>query len=167
MFFGDEEEDADVVDGSVTARTDVPDTDEQPIAGTVRFPSDVPQGQTAPYQVDLTGSSAPPPPPSVSQEPYLATLPSGAGVDATQLLDLGMTLASSRRAQTAALFVKVPLLAYVALSDKLPGVVRLGAAVVGAMELLQVLRRREQTEAMLQQAAAEVDPSLAWNGWTA
>ena len=53
------------------------------------------------------------------------------------------------RARAIALFVKVPVLAYVALSDKMPALVRLGALALAALEVREIARQAPQLEALL------------------
>lgn len=112
------EEDAEVVEGQVTGRSEGP-----------RFVPPV-QARGRIYE---------------AQPEYNA-----AGIDVTGLVDAGVGLATDPRSRTVALFVKVPLLAYVALHHKMPALVRLaalGLAVVEGMDLFQ--NRRAEVEAAM------------------
>lgn len=122
------EEDAQIVEGQVTARLEP-----QPVYR--------PAEQRGPiYEVD----------PSYRPDPYQsAQYPAGDGLDLTGLVDTGVTLASDPKSRTLALLVKVPLLAYVALSDKMPPLVRLAALALGAMEALEISQRQPELVEML------------------
>lgn len=73
-------------------------------------------------------------------EPGVQYESEGSGIDVTGLVDVGLTFATDKRSRAVALLVKVPLFAYVALSDKVPPLVRLGAALLGAMEVLEAVQ---------------------------
>lgn len=116
------EEDAVIVDGEVTARSDGP-----------RFTQPA-QARGPIYETD----------PSAQQY--------GQGYDVTGLVDAGVSLASNPRSRAVALLVKIPLFAFVALSDRMPPLVRLAALALGGMEALEALQRRGELE---QQIPAE------------
>jgi hypothetical protein len=116
------EEDAVIVEGEVTGRSEAPRVVQRAQA---RIPI---------YEPD----------PSV-QYGY----DQGSGVDLTGLVDQGVSFASRPQSRSIALLVKVPLLAYVALSPKMPAVVRLAALSLGVMEALEVLQRQPEYEEML------------------
>lgn len=113
------EEDAEVVEGEVVGRS--------------TGPAYRPAGPERIYQVE--------------QEPYAA--PDGQELDLTGLVDAGVGLAMDPKARALALLVKVPLLAYVALSDKMPVLVRLAAAGLGAAEVLEALQRQRDYEQLV------------------
>ena len=115
------EEDAEIVDGQVTARQESP-----------LRPAESQRQQI--YQVDPS---------------YVD--PQGQGFDATGALDVGVGFATDSRARTIALLVKVPLFAYVALNGKLPPIVRLVAAGLGVMEALEAIERQPELESMYEQ----------------
>ncbi len=71
-------------------------------------------------------------------------------IDLSNHQQVGLPLAAyEERARAISLFVKVPVLAYVALSDRMPMLVRLGAAALAALEVREIARQSEQIEAML------------------
>jgi len=113
------EEDAVIVDGEVTARSDEP-----------RFTQPV-QARGRIYEVD----------------PYASQ---GQGYDVTGLVDAGVSLASNPRSRAVALLVKIPLFAFVALSDRMPPLVRLAALGLGGMELLEALQRQGEIEQQME-----------------
>jgi hypothetical protein len=116
------EEDAVIIEGEVTGRSEGP-----------RFVQPV-QARGPIYETD----------PSAGQG-----YEQGMGVDLTGLVDQGVSFASRPQSRSIALLVKVPLLAYVALSPKMPAVVRLAALSLGVMEALEVLQRQPEYEEML------------------
>lgn len=123
----DGEEDAQVVDGQVTGRSE-PQPAFRPV-GT--GPIYTVQGQ----------------PMNPSQQAYQQAY--GPGIDVTGLVDLGVGVATDPRSRALALFVKIPLLGYVALSSKMPALVRLGAAALAVMEALEVAQRQDELQQML------------------
>jgi hypothetical protein len=54
-----------------------------------------------------------------------------------------------QKARAVSLFVKIPLLAYISLNSDLPGLVRLSAALVGALEIRQLYQAQGAIQAML------------------
>jgi len=54
-----------------------------------------------------------------------------------------------QKARAVSLFVKIPLLAYISLNGDLPGLVRLSAALVGALEVRQLYQAQGAIQAML------------------
>lgn len=139
--FGDDEEDAelvgDVVDGQVIGRTDPapppPEPELPPGVGVVSGarpgvvvlkidPNFQQQGQGAPAQPQFTDITS-------------------------EFLDVAM----SERSRAVALFLEVPFLAFVALNRDMPGLVRLGAAALGVVRVLEVTQRQAEFEQYLQE----------------
>ncbi len=58
-------------------------------------------------------------------------------------------VALEQKARAVALFLKIPFFSWVALNGELPGLVRIGAAVLGAMEVRQLYQAQGAIEAML------------------
>lgn len=131
------EEEAEVVDGTVTQRQEKgyqTDPVYQPAEQAT-------QGRI--YEVDQSQQYTPDA--SQQYDPSQYT-PAGSGVDLTGLVDAGVGLASDPKNRTLALLVKVPVFAYVALSDRMPGVVRLAAAALGVMEALEAVQRQDDIQ---------------------
>jgi hypothetical protein len=123
---------------------------------------DVVDGQV----IGSTTAQAPPPPPP-SQEPVVQAFtpemaaqargvvvlkldPSNyTGTAPVDITDEFLALAMNRRSRAYALFLEVPFFAFVALSPKLPGLVRVGAAVLGVMRALEVTERQAEFEQYL------------------
>lgn len=131
--FGDEEdaEFGDVVDGEVTGEvhkvTGAP--------GVTR----VPIGPDSPPPVD---------PYHYTPDPYT---PADAGqrVLAPEVADRILQLATDKRSRAIALFAEIPFLAYVAFSDDVAGPIRLMAAGLGLMRVIEVAQRQQELEQYL------------------
>lgn len=114
------EEDAQIVEGQVTARTGPQ-------------PAFRPAEQRGPiYEVD----------PSYRPDPYQqAQYPDGSGIDLTGLVDTGVTFASDPTSRSIAKLLSLPLFTYVALSGKMPPLIRLAALALGVMDALEIAQR--------------------------
>lgn len=143
----DGEEDGEVVEGEVVDRFYTPQ---------VPKPPPVPQWDPGAF---WAGGSVPPQGASgpgmwtVDQSAGSQAAPAGAGFDATGLVDAGVSLASNSKSRSIALLVKIPLFAYVALNHKMPPLVRLAAAALGAMETLEVFQRQSDYQQIADDAA--------------
>ncbi len=120
MRFDGEEDavivDGPIVDGHVTARQESAQS-----AG----PKYSPAGNPRIYNVEQ------------SYDPYFGTQAvDPGGFDITGLVDVGMSAAADPRVRGLSTLIKVPLLTYVALNSKLPPIIRLGAVVLGVLEVL-------------------------------
>lgn len=71
------------------------------------------------------------------------------GFDVTELVGAGVGLAMDPKARALALIVKIPVFAYVAFSARMPLLVRLAAAGLGAAEVLEALQRRQEIESFV------------------
>ena len=61
-------------------------------------------------------------------------------------------LSTDKRARAISLFVKVPLFVYVALSPKMPALVRLGAGALAVWEAMQIASQQKEIEQTFQEA---------------
>lgn len=135
MRYGDVE-DAQIIDGTVTARQDAAQTD--PFVAATQAAQQSFDPQQAAQQAQAYG------PDSSNYYDSGGYVDPTTGVDVTGIVDAGVGMAMNPRSRNIALFVKVPLLAYVALHEDLPGLVRLTAAVLGVMEALEAADRAPQ-----------------------
>jgi hypothetical protein len=64
-------------------------------------------------------------------------------------IDSVANVAVGAHARAAALFLKLPFFAYVALNGRMPPLVRLGAAVLGVWEAMEIASRQQEIEEMI------------------
>lgn len=121
MRFSGGEEDAVIIDGPIV---DGQVTERQESAQSAG-PKYSPAGNPRIYSVEE------------SYDPYYGSQAvDPGGFDVTGLVDMGMSAAADPRARGLTMLVKVPLLTYIALNSKLPPIIRLGAVLLGVLEVL-------------------------------
>jgi hypothetical protein len=119
MRFCGEEEEAQIVEGQVVARTEP------------RQPMFRPAEQRGPiYQVD----------PQYRPD-YYQSAADGSGIDLTGLVDTGVSFASDPKSRSIAKLLSLPLFTYVALSGKMPPLVRIAALALGVIEALEIAQK--------------------------
>jgi hypothetical protein len=112
------EEEAQIVEGQVVARADA-------------HPAFRPAEQRGPiYEVD----------PTYQADPYQSAQYPG-GIDLTGLVDTGVTFASNPTSRSIAKLLSLPLFTYVALSGRMPPLIRLAALALGVMDALEIAQR--------------------------
>lgn len=147
--FGDDEEDADVVDGQVIGTTSSPDVG-QSSSSSAQSAGPVPPPQV--FTKEQAEAAAAGRGVIVLKVDANAWPPSGDGPAApayTDITDEFLNVAMNQRSRAYALFLEVPFFAYIALNRNMPGLVRVGAAVLGVMRALEVTERQAEFEQYL------------------
>lgn len=136
-----------------------------PVVDLTDEPTGIPQGggYEAPPTADPNAPSpyyvAPPAqtvPEAVPVGPYDPTADPYSDAPPPTVVDpvaLAAAMAADQRGRAVALFVEVPLLAFVAFSPQVPGLVRLGAAALGIYRAVEVATQHQEWEVLLPQGS--------------